>query len=176
MCYQASAHPGEDRRLHHARRYLYELLTGADLDDPRHELAFRSPGDRSRYHEFAATLTAPLRAVLRAHASRYLAGLGVDEPLTWQRPAECCAGLALPGRDPACIDLQAVRQLAVTEQLPAGEVAARLGASIGHIRYALEHLPRPARQWGKAAAPVVRQWRQRASQILTREFFEREYL
>jgi hypothetical protein len=55
-------------------------------------------------------------------------------------------------------------------------VAARLGTSIGHIRFALGHVPRPTRQWGKAAAPVVQQWRQQAGQILTREFFEREYL
>jgi DNA-binding transcriptional ArsR family regulator len=176
LCYQASAHPGEDRRLHHARRYLYQLLTGADLDDPRHELAFRSPGDRSRYLEFADTLTTPLRAGLHAHATRCLAGLGIEEPLTWQPPAGCCSGLTLPGRDPDGIDLQAIHQLAVTEKLPVGAVAARLGTSITHIRYALEQVPRPARQWGKAAAPVVQQWRQRASQILTREFFEREYL
>ncbi len=176
LCYQASAHPGGGRRLHHARRYLYQLLTGADLDDPRHALAFRSPGDRARYHEFADTLTTPLRAALHAHATRYLAGLGINEPLTWQPPAECCAGLALPGRDPDDIDLRAVSQLAVTGKLPAGEVAARLGTSIGHIRYALERVPRPARHWGKAAAPVVQQWRQRAGQVLTREFFEREYL
>lgn len=176
LCYQASAHPGEDRRLCHARRYLYHLLTGADLDDPRHELAFGSPGDRSRYQEFADTLTTPLRAALHAHASRYLARLGIDEPLTWQPPAQCCAGLALPGRDPDGIDLQAVRQLAITEELPVGEVAGRLGTSIGHIRLALEHVPRPPRQWGKAAAPAVWQWRQRADAVLTRQFFEREYL
>jgi DNA-binding transcriptional ArsR family regulator len=176
LCYQASAHPGEDRRLDHARRYLYQLLTGADLDDPRHELAFRSPGDRSRYLEFTDTLATPLRAALRANATGYLARMGIDEPLTWQPPAECCADLALPGRDLDDIDLQAVHQLAVTDKFPVSEVAARLGTSIGHIRLALEHVPRPARQWGKAAAPVVQQRRQRAGQILTRAFFEREYL
>src|SRR6266702_1749613 len=56
----------------------------------------------------------------------------------------------------------------------------RGGRAAGHqhrpIRYALERVPRPARHWGKAAAPVVQQWRQRAGQVLTREFFEREYL
>jgi Bacterial regulatory helix-turn-helix protein, lysR family len=37
-------------------------------------------------------------------------------------------------------------------------------------------VPRPARQRGKAAAPVVWEWRQRAASVLTRQFFEREYL
>jgi hypothetical protein len=41
LCYQAGAHPGEIRQLLDARRFLYQLLTGADLYDPRHALAFR---------------------------------------------------------------------------------------------------------------------------------------
>jgi hypothetical protein len=176
LCYRAGAHPGQARRLLDARRYLYQLLTGADLYDPRHTLAFQSASDRNNHLLFTDTLTTPLRDALHAHASGYLARLGIDEPLTWQPPADCCAGLALPGRDPAGIDLNAVHQLAVTEELPVGEVASRLVTSIAHIRAALEHVHRPARHWGKAAAPVVWQWRQRAGQILTREFFEREYL
>ncbi len=45
-----------------ARRYLYHLLTGADLHDPRHELAFRTGLDHSRYYEFSDPMTVPLRA------------------------------------------------------------------------------------------------------------------
>ena len=52
----------------------------------------------------------------------------------------------------------------------------QLGTSTGHIRLALEHIPRPARQWGRSAAPPTWQRRQRARTILTREFFEREYI
>ncbi|HEX9354502.1 MAG TPA: TniQ family protein [Streptosporangiaceae bacterium] len=176
LCLEAGAHPGEARRLLDARRHLYQLLTGADLGDPRHTLAFRSAGDRRRHHEFTDTLTTPLRAALHDHATRYLESLGIAEPLTWQPPASCCAHLTLPGRDPDDIDLQAVGQLAIAEGLPVGTVAERLGTSSGHIRLALEQVPRPARQWGKAAAPIVRQWQNRARRVLTREFFQREYV
>ena len=38
------------------------------------------------------------------------------------------------------------------------------------------HVPRPARQWGRSAAPLTWQRRQHARGILTREFFDREYI
>ena len=40
--------PGEARRYRDAQRYLFQLLTGADLRDPRHALAFTSSNDHSR--------------------------------------------------------------------------------------------------------------------------------
>jgi hypothetical protein len=43
-------------------RTLYELLTGADLTDPRCPLAFTNRQDKSRYLGFTDTLTTPLRA------------------------------------------------------------------------------------------------------------------
>jgi DNA-binding transcriptional ArsR family regulator len=55
-------------------------------------------------------------------------------------------------------------------------VAARLGTSTDHERLALEHIPRPARDWGRNTPPVTWRWRQRASTVLTRDFFDREYV
>jgi DNA-binding transcriptional ArsR family regulator len=176
LCFSAAAHPGEARRHRDAQRYLFQLLTGADLHDPRHALAFTSGNDRSHYHAFADTLTTDLRGALHDHAAALLHDLGISEPLTWQPPPDCCAHLNLPGPDPDDIDLDAVRFLIITEKLPIADAAARLGTSREHVRLALERVPRPARQWGKAAAPVVWQWQQRARSILTREFFEREYI
>jgi hypothetical protein len=104
-CGHASAHPGKgDRRHRYARRYIYELLTGADLTDSRSPLAFTSRQDKSRYLGFTDTLTTPLRAALHDHADGILASLGITEPLAWELPASCCEGLSLPGRDPADID------------------------------------------------------------------------
>ncbi|HEY2579900.1 MAG TPA: TniQ family protein [Streptosporangiaceae bacterium] len=176
LCDQASAHPGQDRRLLEARRCLYQLLTGADLNDPHGPLAFRTRADRAAQLAFTDTLTTPLRAALHAHATGFLRGLGLNEPLTWQPPASCCAHLTLPGRDPDNIDLDAVRQLVITSQLPPGTAAAQLGTTISHIRLALENIDRPAPSWGRNAPPVVHQWQQRARRILTRSYFEREYL
>jgi hypothetical protein len=56
-------------------------------------------------------------------------------------------------------------------------VAVRLGTTTGHIRLALERVPRPPRQWGPTGdTPAAWQRHQRARAILTREFFEREYI
>ena len=176
LCYGAAAHPGETPRHQHAQRYLFQLLTGADLHDPRHALAFTSGHDYSHYHAFADTLPTGLRDALHAHAAALLHDLGIGEPVTWAPPPSCCAGLTLPGPEPDDIDLDAVARLVITGGLPIADAAMRLGTSTGHIRLALEYIPRPARQWGRSAAPPTWQRRQRARALLTREFFEREYI
>ena len=118
------------------------------------------------------------RAASTALARRpgLLHDLGIGEPLTWAPPPDCCAGLDLPGPEPDDIDLAAAGHLIITDRLPVAGTAARLGTSTGHVRLALERIPRPARQWGRSAAPLVWQRQQRARGILTREFFEREYI
>ena len=183
LCGRAGAHPGrprasrgETRRLLDARRYLYHLLTGADLHDPRHKLAFRTGLDHNRYYEFTDPMTAPLRAALYEHASQMLDRLGIDEPVTWEPPPDCCSGLALPGRDPADIDLRALHELVVLQKLPVGQAAGQLRTTTYHVRFALESIPRAARQWGRSTPPSAWILRHQAPQILTREFFEREYL
>jgi hypothetical protein len=170
------AHPGDTRRLLDARRYLYHLLTGADLHDPRHQLAFRTALDHNRYYEFTDPMTAPLRAALRHYASQMLDRLGMDEPVTWEPPPDCCSQLVLPGRDPADIDPQALHQLVVLQNLPVGQAARQLGTTTYHVRFTLESVPRPGRQWGRSTPPSAWMVRQQASQLLTREFFEHEYL
>jgi Bacterial regulatory helix-turn-helix protein, lysR family len=170
------AHPGEARRLLDARRYLYQLLTGADLHDPRHKMVFRSGLDLSRYYEFTDPMTGPLRAALHDHARQILDHLGIDEPITWEPPPDCCGHLVLPGRDPTDIDRQAVQQLVIVEEFPVGLAARRLGTSNYHVRFALESMSRPARQWSRSTPPSAWARRHQAPQILTREFFEREYL
>jgi hypothetical protein len=175
LCGDAAAHPGRARRHRDAKRHLYQLLTGADLGDPRHDLAFSSAADRSGYHAFAATLTTGQRSALHDHAAALLSSRGISEPLAWAPPPGCCAHLDLPGPDPDDIDLDAVRELIIDGGLPVADAALKLGTSTDHVRLALERVPRPPRQWGKTAAPVAWQWQQRARAILTREFFEREY-
>jgi DNA-binding transcriptional ArsR family regulator len=176
LCYGAAAHPGEARRHRDAQRYLFQLLTGADLHDPRHALAFTSGNDYSHYQTFAGTLPTGLRDALHGHATGLLHDLGIGEPLTWAPPPGCCTHLNLPGPEPDDIDLDAVGHLIITGRLPVTDAAARLGTTTSHVRLALEHLPRPARQWGRSAAPPTWQRQQHARVILTREFFEREYI
>jgi DNA-binding transcriptional ArsR family regulator len=98
------------------------------------------------------------------------------EPLTWAPPPGCCAHLNLPGPEPDDIDLDAAGHLIITGRLPVADAAAQLGTTTSHVRLALEHIPRPARQWGRSAAPPTWQRQQHARAILTRAFFEREYI
>jgi nitroreductase len=158
-------------------RTLYELLTGADLTDPRCPLAFTNRQDKSRYLGFTDTLTTPLRAALHDHAAGILGRLGISEPITWEPPASCCAGITLPGRDPGDIDLDAVTRLVVTGGTPPGTAAAQLGTTISHVRLALEKVLRPSPEWAPSTPPAAWQkWQDRARTLLTREFFNREYL
>jgi TniQ/Bacterial regulatory helix-turn-helix protein, lysR family len=185
MCDRAGAHPGDSDHRHgpvirhvHAQRYLSELLTGTDLDDPRHPLAWHDAGDRARYRIFTSTMTTPLRRALHDHAAQALRDLGIDEPAVWEPPPSCCAGLTLPGPEPGDLDMGALRQLLIEEQLSPGAAAGRLGATIGHVRLAAEHITRPAPQWSPRGRtnPLALQRQKQASSLLTREFFEREYL
>ncbi len=176
LCYRAGAHPGRPRRFLDARRYLYQLLSGADLNDAGHALAFRSAADRTTYLAFTASLPMPVRDALAGHAAGHLQRLGIDEPVTWEPPAGCCQDLELPGRDPDDIDLDAVHQLVVVDRLPPGAVAGRLDTTIDHIRLALERLPHTPHRWAANSLPIAWQRRQHAQRLLTRDFFEREYL
>jgi hypothetical protein len=176
LCYQAGAHPGQARRLLDAQRYLYQLLSGADLNDPSHALGFRTAADRTTYLAFTASLPMPVRDALTDHAARHLQRLGIDEPLTWQPPPGCCQDLQLPGRDPDDIDLEAVHQLVVVDRLPLGAAARRLDTTIDHIRLTLERIPQTSHRWGANTPPMAWQRRQHAQGLLTRDFFEREYI
>jgi len=185
LCDQAGAHPGDSHHRHgpvtrhvHAQRYLSQLLAGSDLDDPGHPLAWRDGGDRTRYQAFTSTMTTPLRRALDDHAAQALRDLGIDEPAVWEPPPSCCAHLTLPGPEPGDLDMSVLRQLLIGEQLPPGAVAGRLGTTIGHVRLAAEHIARPAPQWSPRGGsnPAARQRQKQADSLLTREFFEREYL
>lgn len=143
ICHTASSQPGRALRLRSAQRYVFTLLTGSDLSDQRHRLAFESPAARTRYWQFAEGLTTSLRIALTEHATQLLHDHGIDEPLTWAPPGRLVSDLTLPGVDPDDIDLDALRQLTVDEGKPAGDAARQLGTSIDHIRLALQRIDRP---------------------------------
>jgi hypothetical protein len=174
----ANAHPGELRfgryaRLLQVQRHLHHLLTGSDFDNPAHPLTFHGASDRGQYTRFTTTLAPQLRQALHHHAESVLRDLGIDEPATWSPPAELADGLTLPGIDVGTLDIDKISRLLIDEQRPANEVADLLGVHIEHIRLALERLDR---QHDEPA--IVGYWRreQQATQLLTREFFEREYV
>jgi len=173
----AMGHPGYHRRHLHARRYLHQLLTGADLDQPHGDLTFRQPADRSGYLAFADQLTTGLRTALHQHGAAHLQQLGIGEPVTWSPPASLAAGLDLPGRGPADLDPAAVRRLVIDDQVPSSVAAGQLGVSLEHVRYALHTMvDRPSRDWHANGAPRSFHERQRAARLLTPDFFQQEYV
>lgn len=172
---RAGAHPGDPvptGRLLHAQRHLHQLLTGSDLTDPAHRLAFRDAADRSRYLAFTAGLSAALRRAFHEEAGQFLVGRGIDEPVTWHPPLTLADGLDLPGIDLDQIDLELIRRVVIDEGQPPSAAAAQLGIHVEHVRIALERLDRPERAWTYRDKPEA--WKR--EQTLTREYFEREYL
>ncbi|WP_280443424.1 LysR family transcriptional regulator [Nocardia brasiliensis] len=173
------AHPGDDatqQRLRNANRYLHQLLTGADLADPRHALAFAGSDDRSHHLRFTLSMSLPLRQALRDYAASVLERFDIDEPLTWSPPASLADGLELPGIEVAELDIDKIEQLVIVEQRRLVDVADILGVHIEHIRFALERLDRPQRTWTKSTPPAAWRREQQAETLLTREFFEREHI
>lgn len=177
----AMTHPGKgehrggpSRRLLVARRYLIQLLTGADLNSPAHELAYRSPADRTRHLGAAEKMPTPLRAVLHQHAAEQLVRLGIDEPLTWSPPASLAAGLDLPGRDPNDIDLDRLQQLVIDQHRSLRSAAHELGTTLEHTRHAVEQLQRDPGPWAARLAQARRDRDEQRRTLLTREFFQHE--
>lgn len=184
LCFHTDSQPGERvigpnqvPRFVHAQRYLHQLLTGADLADPSHRLGWKNPSDRARYLAFGPSLTRVQRDALHDHGRQVLHELGIDEPLTWEPPSGCVAGLALPGPEPADIDLDAVVRIVFDQQRPPSAAARELGTSLTHIRHALQHAGAPTRDWSAGSSPLTA-WRrrQRAAALLTRDFLQQHYV
>ncbi len=184
LCFRTDTQPGEQLsakttqapRYLNAQRYLNQLLTGADLTDPRHPLVLRSAPDRSRYFAFPPSLTLDQRDALHQHAIGILHDLNIDEPLTWEPPQECADGLDLPGRHLDDIDLEEVRRIVITEQRAPREAAKDLDTTLTHIRFALEQVPHEPREWARSSS--LGSWRlhQQAKEVLTTTFLQREYI
>ena len=159
-----------------AQRYLFQLLTGADLHDPRHALAFTTTSDYSHYHAFADALPTGLRDALHDHAAALLHRPRHQRAADLGPAARLLRRPDLPGPEPDDIDLDAVRQPHHHRQAP----RRRRRRAAGH-----QHRPRPARARthpparaavGPIRRPLVWQRQQHARAILTREFFERQYM
>lgn len=171
----AGAHPGDPvptGRLLHAQRHLHHLLTGDDLTNPAHPLTFKDAADRNRYLAFTAHLATNVRRALYQEAEHILADHSIDEPVTWQPPSHLADGLELPGVELDRIDLDLIKRIVIDEGQAPRIAAAQLGVHIEHVRMALERLDRPERTWTYRDKPEA--WKR--EQLLTREFFEREYV
>ena len=134
------------RNAAHARRYLYELLTGCPLGTAPAPCRLAGGKAQASYTEFTTTITTDLAAALRDHARRVLRAGGISgEPLEWQPPASWVTISTWPGSDPAATDPGPIHHALLSGSTPAARVAADLGLSADHLRQILHHhpLPRP---------------------------------
>lgn len=181
LCFRTNTHPGERStpaapgRLLHARRYLFQLLTGADLTDPAHALAWKDASDRNRSIEFGLKLSLAQRRELFTHAKNVLEDLDIDEPVTWHPPEECAQGLSLPGPLPQDINLDRLRRLVITQGCTPSAAARHLGTTVTHVRLALEHIDQEPQDLGPRTPNAARKLRERARSVLTPAFLEQEY-
>lgn len=174
----SGVHPGpigDSGRFLSACRYVHELLTGNDVSDSRHELAFRTSAHRGDFLRFRSTVDQRLRLALVGFAEEVLDSMGIDEPLTWSPPVELAEGLHLPGLDVGDLDSTAIRRMAVDDKMSVTNIAEVLGIHIDHVRLALEQVEWPARELAFNAP--VRAWNdeQDAAWILTDDYFQHEY-
>jgi DNA-binding MarR family transcriptional regulator len=177
LAFTAGAHPGprpNAGRHRHALRYLHHLLSQSDPADPRHPFPFRDYLDSGNYIDFTVSLPPALRWSLTRHAEAILGDLGIDEPLLWSPPPELAEGLTLPGTDIDALDTSLIRRMLVEQHRTISETAAELGVHKEHVRLALERLDQPLRPPTRNAVAWAR--RQQAARLLTREFFDREYV
>jgi molybdenum-dependent DNA-binding transcriptional regulator ModE len=140
----------------HARRYLYELLTGCNLRTAPPPYQITSADAQARYHEFTIGMPAGLASALREHARQMLGTCGIrDEPLEWQPPPGWVTATTWPGADPACTDPAPIHHALLDEHTPPGQIAANLGISPDHLRQVLRYhpLPRPLRPIRRTLIP-----------------------
>jgi AraC-like DNA-binding protein len=176
ICRNARTHPGLGRRFHDAQRYLVQLLTGDDLANPNHPMAFQHANDRTLFTTFVTTQTTALRHELHQHAADHLAALSIDEPLQWEPPRDWTPSLIPPGREPDDLDPGHVRALIVDKGLTVTGVAEELGTSLDHIRLILEQVEHITPRPGVNSVTEAWQRRQDARAVLTPAFLRREYV
>jgi hypothetical protein len=144
------SHPG------HARRYLYELLTGCNLHTAPPPYQLTGNKAHASYAKFTTGITTSLASALNDHAHHLLRAHGISsEPLEWQPPATWITATTWPGADPERTDPAPVHHALLRDSTPPVRIAADLGISLDHLRQVLHHhpLPRPRRPTRRTLIP-----------------------
>ncbi len=144
LCRHARALPGQAERLRTARRWLFERLSGMPADLAPNPFAIACSEDRARLAAFPRFLTPDLSRELDDYARIFLEEKRItDEPATWHPPTARLNSSALPGPDPAHIDVTALHNLVRHEHLTPRAAARRLATTIDTVRYLLATQPAP---------------------------------
>jgi hypothetical protein len=147
ICASVGILTGGQRKLHNARLWIWETVTGGPLQrltpggraiDPT---AGSDLDERGSYLRFLLNLPTPASQLLEAHARALLDEHGcADEPLTWSPPIDWVAGACLPGSEPDDIDRDEIWRLLYLGLSP-GQVAVQARTTIGHVRFVMCRVP-----------------------------------
>jgi hypothetical protein len=122
------------------RDYLTERLSGVSAVAVA--TGRRGHERRSKIVDFPRHLTPDLAGALEEHCREFLADNDIgDEPPFWSPPTDAFTGLTLPGRDPACVDIEALHHLLANPDYPLGDIAHELGTTRDVVRYLIETHP-----------------------------------
>jgi hypothetical protein len=136
--------PARGARIEHARRYLYDLITGCSLRTAPPPCQLTGKKAQASYAEFTTGITTSLATALSDHARRLLHDWGIgSEPISWQPPADWVTTTSWPGADPASTDPAPIHHALLHDQAPHARIAADLGISPDHLRQVLRHHPLP---------------------------------
>ncbi|SKH67103.1 regulatory helix-turn-helix protein, lysR family [Mycobacteroides abscessus subsp. bolletii] len=142
MCRDIGSRKGTTVSALAARCYLYEKLTGNEASTA--PFAVDSNAFRTKITEFPEQLTPEVSSALIDHGREFLAAAGIDnEPVQWQ-PAPLLDLEALPGADPAAVDIAMLHSLIRHHDRPLGQAASTLGTTLDIARYLLDHNPAPS--------------------------------
>lgn len=135
MCRAGGTPAGGERKLAHARLWLWETLTGGLPRQAPPALRPNGPEFLPNHSRFALGLPAPTARRLGEHARRLLDAHDCQhEPLSWSPAADGIELGQLPGPDPDAIDPRNVHA-AISRQPTPRRAAAKLGITFEHLRY-----------------------------------------
>ena len=135
MCRAGGIPAGGERKLAHARLWLWETISGGLPRQAPPTLRLNCPEFLARHSQIVLRLPAPTVRRLNEHARRLLDIHGCrHEPLSWSPRTNGIALDQLPGPDPDTIDPTRVHAAIARQQTPE-QTAAELGITRDHLRY-----------------------------------------
>jgi hypothetical protein len=153
MCRAGGTPAGSDRKLTHARLWLWETLTGGLPRQAPPALRPDQPEFLPDHARFALCLPASTVQRLHEHARRLLDTHGCGrEPLTWSPSIHGIEIDQLPGADPDAIAVRAAHD-AIANQRTLADAASELGITLEHLHYIARNHPAEIHDPTAPAAP-----------------------
>lgn len=140
--------PGRQRRLLNAQRYAYMRITAIPPSELPEQLKFRQfAPDAADYTAFVLTMSAELKSSIDAYLAAWLArfeGTGTTgpRPVTWTPPRFLHADADI-GPELNDIDIDTLHTLRADGETSARHMAAVVGRSARHVRWAVAEHPLP---------------------------------